>query len=186
MKNTNSFLPANYTVPTGGSQFMKLVKGDNRIRILSEPVLGFEWWEEIEEGRKPFRVKTFEEAVKNGHEPIKHFWALVVYNYETKDIQVLELTQKTILRAIETYSRDEDWGDPRDYDIVIKRSGEGLETEYQVIAKPKKELDKSIKDAYSDSDIKLEALFEGKYPVENKEETLSDKEVDEVNDKIPF
>jgi hypothetical protein len=180
MKNTNSFLPLDYKVPSGSGQFMKLVKGDNKIRILSEPVLGWGWWEETDDGKKPFRVKTFEEAVKKGQEPIKHFWAMVVYNYDSKEIQILEITQKTIQRAIETYHYDDDWGNPRDYDLVIKRSGDGMETEYQVIAKPKKELDKSITEAYEKSDIKLEALFGGKYPVEEE------VDVDEVNDSIPF
>lgn len=175
-----SFLPDDYQVPGGTSQFMKFEQGENKVRILSEPLMGYEWWEDTDEGRRPFRVKEFETAVREGEEPIKHFWAMIVFNYNSKQIQVLEITQKTIQRAITTYAHDEDWGDPRKYDLIIHRSGEGLETEYQVIPKPKKKLSKDIEKAYSDADIDLEALFRGEYPVEEEVDTKK------VADDIPF
>ena len=178
-----SWLPEDYQVPQGSSQFMKLVKGTNKFRVIGKPIMGFEWWEENSDGRKPFRVKTFEEAVKSGTEPIKHFWAFAVYNYGAKAVQVLQITQKTIMRAIEGLQADEDWGSPENYDLVINRTGEGLETEYTVQPKPASKISKEIKEIYEKSDIDLEKLFDGEYPMGDE---ISEKQVDEANETIPF
>ena len=43
---------------------------------------------------------------------------------------VLELTQAKLRTEIVTLAKDEDWGDPRKYDLKIVRNGEGLETSY--------------------------------------------------------
>lgn len=183
-----SFLPTDYTFREKSGQFMKLKNGDNRIRILSDAVVGWGWWDE---NRKPFRVKTFQEAVNNGVEPIKEFWAFVVWNYASEQVEVLELTQKTIQRQLHTLVIDKDWGDPKQYDIAIKRTGDGMETEYQVAPKPAKSITKEISDAYNASDIDLQALFKGEYPMPTKLErtalqALVEKELEDINNEIPF
>jgi len=181
-----SWLPENYEVPQGSSQFMKLIKGTNRFRIIGKPTLGFEFWEDTPEGRKPHRVKTFEEAVKNPiADQIKHFWAFAVWNYESKQVQVLEITQKTIMKAIEALQIDEDWGSPENYDLVVTRTGDGLETEYTVQPKPAKKIDSEILEAYEKSDIDLNSLFSGEYPM--KAEKTESKPVEQVDpSEIPF
>jgi len=190
-----SWLPKDYKVPQGSSQFMKLEKGQNKLRILGQPIIGYEWWEESTEGKKPFRVKTFEEAVRNGREPIKHFWAFAVWNYSNESCQVLSITQKTIMKALEALSIDEDWGNPEKFDIVITRTGDGMETDYTVQPKPAKEIDHNILEAYKESKIDLEALFSGNYPMEtqkdenepsSKLETSEDTLAEDVADDIPF
>jgi len=98
-----------------------------------------------------------------GDEP-KHFWAFVVWNYKDEKVQILEVTQKGIMKAIRNLVNDEDWGDPKNYDLVVTREGEGLETEYSVNPKPKTELDKGIQVFYKDLNINLEALFDGDDP----------------------
>jgi predicted secreted protein len=180
-----AWLPTGYEVPKGSNQFMKLEKGQNRFRVLSEPIMGYEWWEESSEGRKPFRVKSFQEAVENGTEPIKHFWAFVVWNYKSESIQVLEITQKTIMRSLEGLAIDEDWGDPTNYDVVINRTGDGLETEYTIQPKPSKDVSKDVLKAYEDSEIDLSALFRGEYPM-SKENNENEVNSEEVADSIPF
>lgn len=187
-----SWLPKGYEIPQSTSQFMKLNKGVNRFRILGQPVVGYEWWVENSEGRKPQRVRTFEEAVKQGTDPIKHFWAIPVWNYEANSVQVLQLTQKTIMRSIETLSADEDWGSPENYDLVITRTGDGMDTEYSVQPKPASKIDAKISEAYKASKIDLEALFSGEYPMQREKtenetsQKLTDAMVDDVTDDIPF
>jgi len=68
------------------------------------------------------------------------------------------------MKAIRNLVNDEDWGDPKNYDLVVTREGEGLETEYSVNPKPKTELDKGIQVFYKDLNINLEALFDGDDP----------------------
>lgn len=163
---------------------MKLEKGENRFRVLSDAVVGYEWWEDTDNGRKPTRVKTFEEAVKSGVEPLKEFWAFAVWNNATQRVEVLEITQKSIMRSLHSLTLDEDWGDPKQYDVVVTRSGEGLETKYSVTPKPAKKLDSSVLEAYESSEIDLESLFEGKYPMPTSDDKKFDAQ--DVADEVPF
>lgn len=186
-----NWLPTEYKVPESSGQFMKLKQGKNRLRILSKPLLGYEWWSEDSKGRKPHRVETFQEAVNEGVEPIKHFWAFTVWNYDEKKLQVLEVTQKTIMQAIQSLTTDEDWGDPVKYDLVITREGESLETSYTIQPKPHTELPDGVSDALKESKIDLRALLKGEYPMADSPSTESPNEdshqtADELADQIPF
>ena len=62
---------------------------------------------------------------------------------------------------------DTDWGDPREYDIKILRTGDGLETKYTVSPKPKKDLPEAAKFEYDLMNIKLEKLLTGEDPFES-------------------
>jgi hypothetical protein len=89
---------------------------------------------------------------------------MAVWNYSEEKVQILEITQKGIQKSIRALSKDEDWGSPLGYDLVVTRSGQKLETEYQVTPKPAKKLDAAIDTAYKDMNIRLEALFDGEDP----------------------
>lgn len=162
------FLPNDYQAPKTRSNYMKFSDGKNKFRILSSAIIGYEWWTESESGRKPGRAKTFEEAVEQGTEPIKHFWAFVVWNYQDQMVQILELTQKTIMSSIKALVDEEDWGDPKEYDISVTRTGEKLETTYSVTPSPKKELSEEIVNAYMDTKIDLTQLYSGGDPFSEK------------------
>ena len=95
----------------------------------------------------------------------KHFWAFIVWNYELEKPQIMEITQSTIQAAIEAYTLNKKWGDPVGYDLVITRTGDGLETEYTVIAEPHSEAPKA-----DISKIDLESLFAGADPYSDKKE----------------
>jgi len=43
MQNQDSFLGNDYKQPSAGSSYMKLLKGENVIRILSNAITGFEF-----------------------------------------------------------------------------------------------------------------------------------------------
>lgn len=181
-----TFLPEDYKIPTAESGYAKLEEGENRFRVLSSAIVGTEYWKDTEEGRKPVRKRLGERINANELSPDerpKHFWAFVVYNYDKEMVQILELTQKTIMRAIKGYIGDEEFGDPKGYDIVIERKGEGLETEYTTRAKPPKKLDEDIKAAYESMEINLEALYDGEDPFENVD---ADKVADEVEEGLDF
>jgi hypothetical protein len=121
--------------------------------------------------RKPARSRELWNTIpadadisgKNGWDP-KHFWAMIVYNYDTKSIQIWQPTQKTILTALQQLVENDDWGDPRGYNITINRSGDGLETEYAVQPSPHTELAPAIVQAYRDKKIHLGALYSGGNP----------------------
>lgn len=159
-----SFLPDNYKLPTTDN-YMKLQKGANKFRVLDSAIIGYEWWEDTPEGgRKPHRAKTFQEAVSKGIDPLKHFWAFPVWNYSADRVQILQLTQKSIMQAITSLVENEEWGDPKNYDINVHKEGEMLTTEYTVTPSPHKEINPEIVKAYNEMSINLTALFTGDDP----------------------
>lgn len=184
----SDFYPTGYEPQETPSDYMKLVKGENRIRILDKPIIGYEFWIDEAGQRKPVRVKTFNEAVANPNSDIiKEFHAFVVWNYTLQQVQLLNITQKTIQRAIFGYNKDPDWGDLTGFDIVIRRTGDGLETEYTASPKPHKPMDIAISNAFKAVKIDSEQYFTGGHPIvrtktENETTTKSEFGEDFVRD----
>ena len=176
----NTFLPESYEVPGASDKYMKFIKGENRFRILCSPILGYEYWVEEGDKRIPKRtpmIKPFTTEEVENPEDIKHFWAMVVYNYANKKIQILEITQKGIQKTLRALAKDEDWGSPvLKYDIVVTKTGDGMETKYEVLPKPATKPVEGIVEAYEGMEIRLEALYEGKDPY-SKEEIVKPEEV---------
>ncbi len=158
--------------PASSSQFAKLQDGINRFRFLSDVVFGWEGWKD----NKPFRHEGMECKIKpeqvdlnqNQKPNINFFWAAVVWNYKEKKIQVLELTQKTIMSSLYDYEQKEEFGDIKGYDVEINRIKENDKVKYLTAGMPPKAVSKEIKKAYESTEVKLEALFEGKYPMEDE------------------
>jgi hypothetical protein len=175
-------IPKEAEIPKSSGQFMKFDIGKNKLRVLSDVVVGWEGWKD----KKPFRhqgqtCKIKPEQVdpnQNGMPNINYFWAMVVWNYEEKKIQVLSLTQKTIMKVLHELEQSEDWGDLKGYDLTISKEKVGDKTTYQTISSPPKPVSPEIKKAYEETEIKLEKLFEGGYPI------TEDDGVDE--DDVPF
>lgn len=163
-------IPKDTKIPQA-SQFAKLKDGRNIFRIMSDMVVGFEGWKD----KKPFRHEGQDCLIKddqvdlnqNGKPNINYFWAMAVWNYELNQIQVLQITQKTIMSTLYDYEENSNWGDLKGYDIEIHKKKEGEKTTYNVIAIPPKELSDDIKQAYKESKVDLSKLFEGKYPMDD-------------------
>lgn len=158
-----TFLPKNYEIPQAPSDYMKFVKGENRFRILDNATTGFEYWTQ---DSKPVRSKEpFEETpnikIENGRQTdVKAFWAIPVWNYNSKSVQILEITQVSIMSAIKALYDNSKWGSPVNYDICVTKTGEKMETKYQVTPEPPiEEPSQEIKDAYVMKTPNLEALF---------------------------
>jgi hypothetical protein len=156
MTDTN-FLPDNYEIPT--KPYFKFIPGDNRIRILASPIIGYEYFTN---DNKPVRSKESFDEMPSDIKPdgaIKHFWAMKIWNYHTTRIEIMEITQKGILTAIKSLAENPKWGTPLGYDICITKKGEGLNTEYTVIPEPKSELTEVQELAFADTYVNLEALY---------------------------
>ena len=180
----SDFLPEGYTVKSTSDNYMKLKTGDNRFRIMTPPILGYEYWVDNENGRKPVRshmdeVPEISDLPNADPAELKHFWAMVVWNYQMNKVQILEITQKGIQKAITELNRDKDWGSPvgsNGYDIVVNKTGEQKETKYNVIPKPQKPLTADILKAVSEVKIDLNALYSGADPFQSTA-TVEDKAV---------
>lgn len=182
-----NFLPEDYKVPSKSDGYLKFQQGDNRFRIMTSPILGYIWWEDDGQSRRPVRVKMNQPVPVSKVDDAKHFWAMVVYNYDSRNFQILELTQKGIQKTIKSLSNDSDWGSPLNYDIVITKTGEKMETEYEVKPKPAKPLSDEILNAYKLMSINLEALYSGQDPfssVEQMDEFKMSQAYEEVDPEL--
>lgn len=152
------FLPSDYVAPKTAGNFMKLKEGENKIRILSQPILG---WEDWTPDKKPVRFKFNEKPNRplDPKKPIRHFWAFIVWNYSEQRIQILQVTQATIRNSIEALYKDNDWGAPFFYDIKIIKTGEGTDTEYVVNPLPHKPVSDEIQNEFIAHPCYLEALY---------------------------
>jgi hypothetical protein len=194
----NGFLPTDYT-PTSTSEFTKLVEGDNKVRILAQPLIGRLWWMSpegvlrekgnVQKGDKPMRVSYKDELPENIIEvQTKEFWMMKVWDYRMGKVAILEITQQTIIKNVHEYIMDAEWGDPRFYDINFKKQGSGKDTKYFVMPSPQKELPEDIKTASEESNINLEQFltknkreedpFEGMEDVQTAEEIKKEIEAD--------
>ena len=166
MKNLN-FLPDGYQVPqSNGGSYMKLQAGENRFRIIGNLITGWQCWIDDNGVRKPLRYRERPSVLPTGADKLKHFWAFCVIH--DSELKILELTQAGILEAITELVKSADWGDRRNYDLVITRKGSGLETTYQVRPNPIKPLDDYQK-AIVDNElgkINLAALYDNNNPFE--------------------
>ena len=195
----SNFLPDNYEAPSSGGHYLKLKGGKTRIRIISKPILGWEAWTDE---NKPVRGKyTPDEYTRLQNIPNpkinagqkqnpKHFWAVVVWNFAGESIEILQLTQNSIQNAIKAYSQSPDWGAPYSYDLEIEKSGEGLETEYKVLAMPKSTFNKdSVFALLKESPVMLDKLYTGDDPfnLDDIEKGVAMKDIEELEKSIlPF
>lgn len=160
-----NWIPEDYEAPkSASSNYFKMQEGENRIRILSQPVFGWEDWKD----KKPVRYHYVkgQAAPKpfDPKKPVKHFWAFIVFNYRDEQIQIMQITQATIRKSLDTLYRDKDWGAPIAYDIKINKTGEGVDTEYTVNPVPHKPIDDYIAKCFKERPINLEALFDNSDP----------------------
>lgn len=193
------FLPDGYKVPETPGKYFKTKNGDNRIRILGSAIVGYEGWTYEHKGKSvPVRhrikpdgfAEPFDIAQVDMGKKIKHFWAFPVWNVDEKLVQVYQITQKSIMDKIKTLTQDEDWGDPTQYGLVISRSGEKLDTKYEVTPKPKTPLPDEALIAWDKvrPTFELEKLFDNGDPFgEDAAKSEVKTTEDEINvEDIPF
>jgi len=163
----SNFLQEGYTPPKSNSNYMRFEEGENRFRVMSSAIVGYEYWTN---DNKPVRSKTPFETTpnakvdKSGKVSIKHFWAFVVWAVAEKKIMILEVTQSSIQNAIFSFVKNADWGDPKQYDIIVNRTGVELDTKYNVVPCPHKETPQEALEFSKGMTINLEALYSGGDP----------------------
>jgi hypothetical protein len=167
-KKEDSFLPKDYSVPSS-SDFMSFENGENTFRVMSPVVFGFEYWtKENKPKRSKVKWTTTPADIKLDKDgnptAIKHFWAIVVWNYKDKAIQSLEITQKTIMDSIVALSQNTKWGNPMNYDLTVNKEGEGLKTKYSVQPNPHSEVTEEMTAEFVSKNIDLETLFKDDGP----------------------
>lgn len=106
-------------IKTGGGDILKPEEGKSyKIRVIDEP------W-------------VYQSEYKGN---VSTRFALKIYNQTDKCAQILMLS-KTAFNDIFDLNENEDWGDPKDYDITMKRTGQEKETKYSFAPSPKKPIE---------------------------------------------
>jgi hypothetical protein len=80
---------------------------------------------------------------------------------------VLELTQKSIMRAIDAYDNNPKWGNPQGYDLMVEKVKTGprdRDVEYTVVPEPPAKLDAGIAELAKHVPVRLAALYKGEDP----------------------
>lgn len=144
-------------ISTGAASYMKLEKGTNQFRIISEAVAG--WLEWID--KKPMRTSLAdgEPEASDDENPPKKFVAMVVIDRKDGNVKILELTQQSVIKGIRALTNNPDWGMPYAYDINVEKTGDGMKTKYTISPSPKKALSKEAIKAAQEKPCNLEALF---------------------------
>ena len=82
---TSAFLPTGYQVPESqgtGGLYLKLQSGENKFRILTPPLTGWQYWTDQDKcirlrnvcGYRPYNIRGVNQY--GNPEKVKHFWAM--------------------------------------------------------------------------------------------------------------
>lgn len=191
-----TFNATQYDMPAKPGNYMKFQQGVNHFRILSNPIKGWEWWVRADgtvktkndkslPGDKPVRAMTQDEGgmvPMDAQEVARSFMAWVVYNYDLKAVQILEVTQKGIATTLRGLVASKAWGDPKEYDLTVTKEGEGLDTEYSLLPESKEPTDPKILAEYKAKNIDLTALFRGEDPFAQSKQVDVDEAIAEIDE----
>ena len=172
-----SFFPKGYLSPANnvGSKYLKISDGETvKIRILDNfdnpdlAIMGWLVWTETSAGKRPIRRPMgrdiYSELQNQYNEKPKHFWAFAIFNHNTNDPQVWEVTQSTIQGQIEHLADSPSWGDLSGYDISVSRQGAGLDTKYIVTPVERNKLGGEQMEQIKNANFQLEELYAGGSP----------------------
>ena len=154
------FLPQGVEPPKSNSLYFRFEQGDNKFRILSDAIVG---WVDWTAEKKPIRSKEQQQAIDATKQP-KNFWAFKVWDYKEHKLKILEITQTGIQSSIFDLFKSDSWGDPKGYDLTIKREGTGIETKYNLVPTPPLPVSPQITEILQATVCDLEQLFSGGDP----------------------
>lgn len=155
------------------SKYVKLQPGENKLRLVGEPIFGLVYWTTNGDTRKPNRVRPGTK-VEIGKLEInqltgqldmpKPFMASKCWDFSTNELKIVEFTQKDVLKGLQAFEKNPKWGAPTEYNIIVTRSGEKKSTKYSVMPEPKEPLDEMYQKIVDETFVRLEALYEGNDP----------------------
>ena len=107
------FLPKGAEAPKGDSNYLKLIEGTIKFRVVSDAIYGYEYWTNENKPvrlrehptQKPADIKVNDDLSYS----VKHFWAFKVIDREDDRVKIFEITQNGVKRDIEALLYDVDW-----------------------------------------------------------------------------
>jgi hypothetical protein len=169
---------AEYTVPKGDTKYLKFEKGETEFMPLDSAIVGYEYWNlDNKPVRSAEEFKTTPSDIRTDKDgsisKIKHFWAFPVWDFQDKNVKVLEITQKTVMTAVRNYTKNAKWGSPiMKYSFTVTREGDGFDTEYSIMANPAEAtIDYAITDAWEQAKadgFDITRIYEGGDPFKSE------------------
>jgi len=161
------------------SDFMKLKEGLNTVRITTKVVFLHET-HRFQDDEGKFKIKPHAEEncqlCLNGNEK-KQRYAWIVLDREDGKVKILDVGW-TIFKVVHDLSHDPDYGNPTEYDLKITKTGQGLDTEYSVIASPKRvPLTEDEEILVAGAGLDLEKIFGGGKQSKPLGEVVSEDEI---------
>lgn len=160
------FYGEDYVEEQTKSKYLKIRPGETiKFRILSKPLQLWLYWA----GGKPYRSRISDGKPINVSEAeIKLAEVFTIFNYNENTMQIFEVTQRSIKNRIRELVKDEAWANPFEYDMSLTRTGDGMNTKYSINPSPPNPVTDEVKQAYKETPIDLEALFDGNDPFEQQ------------------
>lgn len=157
----NDFLPSGYEQPKTGGGYTKLEVGKTKLRILSKPLMLWVSWNNKVVSRIAFAGIESKPAKGAGSDDsVVHAWGMIVWNYNTSRIEILELDKQGCIASLKSYAENPAWGHPKNYDVIIEKTGSGKEnTKYVLTVDPPSPVPNDAIEAYTENPIDLNQLL---------------------------
>jgi hypothetical protein len=128
--------------PSSGGAFIKFKGGDKvRLRMFGTPI-------------------EYTAKFKDQDPKIQFASLAIVPNKDTKEYECkLFNFGWMIQKQLAALAKDSDWGDPTQYDVEVVAEGDGMDRKYQVVPKPKKDLDSKAQAAIESCDLDMRKLL---------------------------
>lgn len=162
-----------------GELFLRLLEGENIVRIMGNPVQNYIHWVTTPDGKNrkivspssnPALVKRLEDAGFK-RQPS---WIIKVLDRKDDKFKLLEVGNQ-IYKGIQALYNHPKWGKVTAYDISVNRGPKGTQPLYTVTPNPKESLDASLKQQYVDFNDKV-----------NIDKVISEMPSDEIEKMLGF
>ena len=162
-QSNNEFLSGVQDKPmeSAGSFFFKPENGSTTVRLVTKPFQFYSiWTEELPGERAKLAHRKFDQLMEHqtADEKVKLTWGLVVWNYAEGKLMAWELTQKTIINQLITLANA--GTSMMDRDLTIIRSGEKLQTKYQIVPAAPSEVEPAIAEILKDAVINMDGFVD--------------------------
>ena len=148
-------------IESGSSNYLKLESGSTTIRLMDKPKQYYTVWG-LEEGERKKHVSATEADIAKfatREDPCRLTWGLIVWNYAEGKLMAWELTQKTVINQIITLANAGTSMLDRDFTIV--KSGEKMQTKYQVVPAAPSVVEPAVAEAHFAANINLDGFISG-------------------------
>ena len=135
-----------------GSDFMKLVEGENTVRIMGNPVQFYIHWLDVPGGGKrkvnsPFEDSELVRRLEDSGFKRQARWLVKVLDRRDNSFKLLDVGPQ-IYNGIKALYNNTRWGKVTQYDVTIIKAPKGTQPLYSVTPNPKEAIPSDLKDKF--------------------------------------